>query len=345
MVLGDPVPQVARLLGVPGQVEGVAQRLRRGAAGSNRRQVEDRQRNRLVRHGPLPCCVRPRSRDARLLLQHSQVPDSYPPTGHTDSRRGTLIGVKAWQYGRVGSDGSDGSEGVEAVKRQCAGRPLLGTRQGRRQARGLLAACVVVTLAIGVAFAHQSTADVVDRVLDDPVIRLLGGHPTALHWMEFPGTQVPALVLSLAMAAACLVARRLNGVVLSLTAVFVATRVDEWVLKPLFHRTYLGALSYPSGHTTSVVTITACYVVLFLLPPRAARRRARPWALAGLAALLALLVVTALGVIGLRWHYLTDVVGGAAVGVAAVCALCLLLDAAWRRLGATDASRRKARPA
>ena len=190
---------------------------------------------------------------------------------------------------------------------------------------------MVVTLVIGAAVARESTADTLDRVIDDPVIRLLGGHPGLLTWMEEPGTQVPAVVLSLAMAVACLRARRLNGVVLALSAVLVATRLDELLLKPLFHRTYLGALSYPSGHTTSVVAIIACYVVLFLLPPRPPR--ARPWRLAGLAVLLAALVVTALGVIGLRWHYLTDVVGGAAVGVAAVCALCLLLDGAWRLLG------------
>ena len=94
---------------------------------------------------------------------------------------------------------------------------------------------------------------------------------------------------------------------------------------------YLGAVSYPSGHTTSVVAIIACYVVLFLLPPQVPKTW--PWLLAGLVVLLALLVVTALGVIGLRWHYFTDVVGGAAVGVATVCALCLLLDGVWRWLG------------
>jgi membrane-associated phospholipid phosphatase len=217
--------------------------------------------------------------------------------------------------------------------RRWAGRPLLGARRGAwwLGAWWLVAAGVVVTLAIGVAFAHQSTADGFDRVADAPVIHLLGGHPSLLTWMEEPGTQVPALVLSLAMAVACLAARRLNGVVLALTAVFIATRLDEWLLKPLFHRTYLGALSYPSGHTTSVTAIIACYVVLFLLPPQ--RPRVQSWLLAGLAVLLALLVITALGVIGLRWHYLTDVMGGAAVGVAAVCTLCLLLDGAWHWLG------------
>lgn len=218
--------------------------------------------------------------------------------------------------------------------RRWAGRPLLGTgavaAARRRWARMLLVACALVVVAIGAAFARQTTADGLDRLLDDPVIRLLSGHRRLLTSMEEPGTQVPAVVLSLAMAGACLGARRLNGVVLALTAVFVATRLDEWLLKPLFHRTYLGALSYPSGHTTSVVTIIACYVVLFMLPPQDPRNR--PWRILGLVVLLVLLASTVLAVIGLRWHYFTDAVGGAAVAVGTVCALCLLLDGAGRYL-------------
>jgi undecaprenyl-diphosphatase len=200
----------------------------------------------------------------------------------------------------------------------------------RRWAWILLVACALVVVAIGAAFARQTTADGLDRLLDDPVIRLLGGHPRLLTLMEEPGTQVPAVVFSLAMAVACLGARRLNGVVLALTAVLIATRLDEWLLKPLFHRTYLGALSYPSGHTTSVVAIIACYVVLFLLPPQ--DPRTRPWRILGLVVLLVLVASTVLGVIGLRWHYFTDTVGGAAVAVGTVCALCLLVDGVWRYL-------------
>jgi membrane-associated phospholipid phosphatase len=36
--------------------------------------------------------------------------------------------------------------------------------------------------------------------------------------------------------------------------------------------------------------------------------------------------VVAIGVIGLRWHYFTDTVAGAAVGIGTVCGLALLLD-------------------
>ena len=216
--------------------------------------------------------------------------------------------------------------------RRWAGQPLLGTRPGaRRLAWALLGACVVVVFALGLAFAHQATADGFDRVLDDPVIDLLRGHGTLLSWMAYPGTQVPAVVLTAVMAIGCLWQRRLNGVVLALTADFIATRLDDWFLKALFHRTYLDALSYPSGHTTSIVTLTAVYVVLFLLPPHEAPRRGLR--LAGLAALLVLTVITVLGVMGLRWHYFTDTVGGAAVAVGTVCALSLALDATSRWLG------------
>jgi hypothetical protein len=34
----------------------------------------------------------------------------------------------------------------------------------------------------------------------------------------------------------------------------------------------------------------------------------------------------AIGLIGLRWHYFTDIVAGAAVGIGTVCGLALVLD-------------------
>jgi membrane-associated phospholipid phosphatase len=36
--------------------------------------------------------------------------------------------------------------------------------------------------------------------------------------------------------------------------------------------------------------------------------------------------VVAVGVIGPRWHYFTDTVAGAAVGIGTICGLTLLLD-------------------
>jgi membrane-associated phospholipid phosphatase len=70
--------------------------------------------------------------------------------------------------------------------------------------------------------------------------------------------------------------------------------------------------------------------VLLLVPPRSARARALRAAI--LVGVFALAVVVAVGVIGLRWHYFTDTLAGAAVGTGTVCGLALLLDlAALRR--------------
>ncbi len=58
-------------------------------------------------------------------------------------------------------------------------------------------------------------------------------------------------------------------------------------------------------------------------------------------------VVVAVGVIGLRWHYVTDTIGGVALGTGTACALALILDLSWPRSGRhpLDASRsRRATP-
>ncbi len=214
--------------------------------------------------------------------------------------------------------------------RRWRGRPLLGAGPARRWAAIAAAWCAVIVVALGVMFWHQVTADGFDRLIDEPIVSWLGPHHTLLDWMEYPGTQVPAVVISLAIAVACLRQRRLNGAVLALAAILVATRIDDWFLKPLFDRTYLGALAYPSGHTSSVAAMVTVYALLFLLPPQQASTRAPR--LAGFAVLLALAIITVVGVIGLCWHYFTDTIGGAAVALGTVCALALALDWASGRL-------------
>ncbi|HEX4834510.1 MAG TPA: phosphatase PAP2 family protein [Trebonia sp.] len=213
-----------------------------------------------------------------------------------------------------------------------ASRPLLATAALRRWAWALLAAGIAVAVALGLAFARQCGPDRFDRAADAPVIDSLGRHQALAGWLTQPGNRVPFALITLALAAACLWARRWNGLVLALVADLIATGVDDKLLKPLFHRTYLGALSYPSGHTTSVATLALVYAVLFLAPPQ--DRRSRGWRLAGLAVLLALLVAAVLGVLALRWHYFTDTVGGAAIAVAVTAALCLAIDALWPRAAA-----------
>jgi len=201
---------------------------------------------------------------------------------------------------------------------------LLLVGSTRARAGVLLICCALLVVALGVLFAHQTRADWLAQAVDSPVITWLGSHRGLLLWLAAAGSQIPAAVGSAALVLACLVAGRLNGAVLAGTAVLVAVGLDEEVFKPLVHRTYMSAVTYPSGHTTGIVTLAATVTVLLLLPPQPAKSRALRSAIAATAWLLG--AVVAIGVIGLRWHYFTDTLAGAAVGIGTVCGLALFLD-------------------
>jgi len=204
------------------------------------------------------------------------------------------------------------------------GRPLLGDYRARA---GLaLAACVLIVVALGLLFAGQALPDGFDSAVDSHVIDFFRGRSGLLPWLAVPGTLIPAIAVSAVVAAGSLFAGRLNGAVLAVTAVPAAAGLDDALLKHLFHRTYLGQLTFPSGHTTSAAALAATLAVLLLVPPQRARTRAARVALVAVACVITAVVAAA--VIGLRWHYFTDTVAGAAVGVGTVGALALLIDLA-----------------
>lgn len=202
------------------------------------------------------------------------------------------------------------------------GRPLLGGT-ARRWAGALLACSAALVVVLGVLVAHQTRADRFDRAIDAPIIAWFRGHPDLAARLAAPGSLVPAAVLSVALVIACLLAVRLNGAVLALVAVPVSVGLDELLFKPLFDRTYWGNLVYPSGHATAMFAVAATVTVL-LVPPQWGREKVLRTAVPAAAGLLGCIVAAA--VIGLRWHYFTDTVAGAAVGIGTVCGLALLLD-------------------
>jgi membrane-associated phospholipid phosphatase len=208
------------------------------------------------------------------------------------------------------------------------GRPLLPV-PARRWAGVLLACCAILVTVLGILFAHQTGADQLDRAVDSPLITWFGRHRGLAPWLAAPGSQLPAIVLSAAIAVACLGTRRFNGAVLAAAAVPAAIGLNDDLFKPLVHRTYLGVLSYPSGHTAAMSALAATAAVLLLVPPQPARTRT-PRVLIPVAVCV-LGVMVAIGVIALRWHYFTDTVAGAAVGTGAVCGLAFLLDLSFIR--------------
>lgn len=210
---------------------------------------------------------------------------------------------------------------MDGIHRQ-PDRPLL-TAYARLWAGVLLISCTILIAVLGMLFAHQATADRLDRAIDSPIITWLEGRPGLAAWLAFPGSLIPAVALSAVIVVACLLTGRLNGAVLAAAAVPAAVGLNDALLKHLVHRTYLGVLTYPSGHTTTIFAVVATITVLLIAP-----RPARSWPLRAPIPVAACMLgcVVAVGVIGLRWHYFTDTVAGAALGIGTVCGLALLLD-------------------
>ena len=204
-----------------------------------------------------------------------------------------------------------------------SGRPLLAA-SARPRTGVLLAGCAVLVAVLWRANRTPSTADRFDRAVDAPFVTWFAARHGLALWLAYPGTMVPAIVLSVVIAVACLITRRFRGAVLAVAAVPVAVELCEVLVKPLVHRTYIGQVVYPSGHTAAIFALAATVTVLLFAPPRPAVPRWLRILILAVVDLAAVAVV--IGVIGVRFHYFTDTVAGAAVGLGTVCGLALVLD-------------------
>ena len=210
-------------------------------------------------------------------------------------------------------------------QRLLAARPLLPAGM-RRWAAVLAAGCVVVTACLALAFGHQRRADRLDAAVDTGIRGLLHGYPGPLHLLSRLGGLLSVAELTAALVLACLVTRRWRGAVLAALAVPVAMTLTEFVLKPLVGRSIRGYASFPSGHATAMFALAAICVVLLANPPRPRLPRAVRLLLATGAVLVAVAVPVAMVAQG--FHYLTDIVAGAAVGAGTVLLITLLIDLA-----------------
>jgi hypothetical protein len=180
-------------------------------------------------------------------------------------------------------------------------------------------AAIAVTVAAG-AFLHlRPGANALDRAGFDVVPA--STHSSFFHVVTWFGS-APALVLGSSGAAVVAWVARRNDRWRALACLIgppIAAAVNQFALKPLVGRLYVGELSFVSGSVTVIAGISAAWVL-------AVPSRIRPAvAVLGCLAVAAMMVA----VVALQWHYPTDALVGAwfAIGVVAI------IDGATRLVG------------
>lgn len=199
----------------------------------------------------------------------------------------------------------------------AAGAPALGTPWAA--VVGAIASLVVVLLAVLVW--HTRSPNPVDAQMMDwqEAIKVRGG-PIAGAVAYAVGPVVVLVVL--ASIAAAWWRRRWDAAFLALLAA-PASLVVELLVKEIVHRQRPDggpALLYPSGHVALATAAAVTIVVVLRATQASARTRTGVAWLAGL-------FVIAIGAARLvqTVHYVTDVVGGAALGLAVSCSTVLII--------------------
>ncbi|WP_244231208.1 phosphatase PAP2 family protein [Saccharomonospora piscinae] len=190
--------------------------------------------------------------------------------------------------------------------------------------RGAATACGALALVLGMVVAGQRGPSEVDRVFESWVHEVAGG-PELWSVLVAP-TEPWAVLTVLAVVVGVAVVRRRPAVAaLAVAAPALAVSLTTLALKPAFDRYYDDHLAYPSGHTVSLVaTVT---VVVLVCGPRGAVATAVTGVL--------LTGGAAVGMAGLGYHYVTDVVGGAATAVALTLGVAVALRR-WTHRRATE---------
>ncbi|MEV6910969.1 phosphatase PAP2 family protein [Amycolatopsis sp. NPDC051071] len=187
---------------------------------------------------------------------------------------------------------------------------------------GLIAVtCAVIMVVLGVLVSGEGLTGP-DALADNWVRRTFGADTDLLRLLVLPTEAYVLIPVACVAAGVCLLGRRRPEAALAVVGPLVAILANTWVLKPLFDRWKSTWLAYPSGHTVALVAVLTVLVLL-----------ARPGVATAVIAVVGavVLVSVTIGMIGLGYHYLTDVVGGTLFAIAAVCATWESLSWAVRR--------------
>ncbi|WP_245745751.1 phosphatase PAP2 family protein [Nocardia altamirensis] len=198
---------------------------------------------------------------------------------------------------------------------------MLGLRQdvigGDAYRLGGIVLAGAVTAALPLTFPADGGPTALDRAVATPIHTALDDRPGVYHALVFPSNWyvlVPLLLLTCAWFA---YRAEWRSAALMLVVPELTAGLNAVVWKPLWQRQLHDYLAYPSGHTVHLVAIATTFIVL----SRSFRTRLSTLIVTAVAMLAA-----AVGMIGLDYHWPTDILGGTAAAIAMVLALTWSVD-------------------
>ncbi len=177
-------------------------------------------------------------------------------------------------------------------------------------------------LVLGFVFAGQGRPDPFDAGVAGAAYRYIGQRSVFAHILVSAcDTGVVYAVIAIVLLFG-LFTRSWAVAALAVLGPGIAIAINEPLLKPGFGRTFpRGGLSYPSGHTVSAVAALTVALLVGLTLLRTRRGRIIVWAVYA-----ALVVMLTIGLVAMRYHYLTDVFGGYGLALGVVLPLAVLLS-------------------
>jgi membrane-associated phospholipid phosphatase len=194
----------------------------------------------------------------------------------------------------------------------------------RRKAAVVILGCAAASCALGILRPGVGLAGDLDMAAETGVGRAFGQTGWLLRLFDLPPQPYVLVPLLVLVAANGLAHGRRADALLAASGPALVSIVNTWALKPLFDRRYGGELSYPSGHAVALASVLVLLVLL--APPGAAR-------VAAAASGAVVFGATAVGIIGLGYHYLSDIVGAALFATAAMLSIHLSIAALLDRNG------------
>lgn len=185
-------------------------------------------------------------------------------------------------------------------------------------------------LVLGVRFAGQHTPDPFDASVATTAYRFIGERSVLAHILVSPSdTAVVYAVIAIVFCFGVF-ARSWPVAALALLGPAIATILNEVLLKPGFGRTFpRGGLSYPSGHTVSSVAALTVALLVGLSLLRTRRGRVIAWTVYAV-----LVLMLTVGLVAMRYHYLTDIIGGYGMALGIVFPIAIAINRLSQRAAA-----------